>query len=140
MSRCARAWKRLVYLYDLVLRSNGMANAERFAFPSRLHRASAGALVEQLEPRLMLSGNDLLTDLGVLGNTLLSGDDGSGVVLPLGTGFSGLSEPVGMCIGGRTGDVAAIDLTELAPSDQYRLIGAQLVEEGRTIACCEAGP
>ena len=55
MSLATRAVNRLQDLYAHVCYRTRRLNAERAAYPRRLHQASCGALFEQLEPRVLLS-------------------------------------------------------------------------------------
>ncbi|MFP4055039.1 MAG: choice-of-anchor Q domain-containing protein, partial [Phycisphaerae bacterium] len=53
----SRALNRLRELYHGVLLRSRMANARRDGYPSHLHEQSSCALMEALEPRLLLSGS-----------------------------------------------------------------------------------
>ena len=55
MSMASRAAKRLARMYELVCRQCCRINAQRGGYPPRLHRRASAALIETLEPRLLLS-------------------------------------------------------------------------------------
>jgi len=120
MSRSSRGWHRLVELCNQVWRRNQIANARRFAYPPGMHRRSFEPVVENLEPRLLLSGGNPF-------DPLVETDHGIDVaIMATAEPPVGDAGVIGASLSGAVGDIIAIDLTDLVASDQYRLIGAQL--------------
>ena len=66
-------------LYRLVFVKNRQANQQCFGYPDGLHRDSAQAIIEALEPRLMLSVTPTLLGPG-LDDVHFSGSDAAEVL------------------------------------------------------------
>ena len=72
MKLSSRALNRLRELYHAVFVKNRNANQQCFAYPDTLHRDSAMAIMEALEPRLLLSTTPMLLGLA---NVQFAGSD-----------------------------------------------------------------